>query len=331
MTKSQKTTAETLTEYKDLFDESAGGDVAARKAQYTTVANNFYDLVTDFYQFGWCNSFHFAPRKRGESFIDSIARCERGMGDVLGLGPGLKAMDVGCGVGGPLCTVGKHSGANIIGVNNNDYQIGKANQLIERFGLAGRCKAVKADYMNLPPALSGFDAAYDFEATPHAPEKTGVFTQIFKALKPGAVFAGYEWCVTDEYDERNPDHRRLKRGIELGNGLPDLARFKDVIDGLKGAGFEVIETRDAAHDSDPGMPWYRALEGRDLTLSSIPRTPIGRALTTLALRPLETLHVVPRGTTQVSALLNQVADELIEAGQRGVFTPIFFFHARKPK
>jgi sterol 24-C-methyltransferase len=100
---------------------------------------------------------------------------------------------------------------------------------------------------------------------------------------------------------------------------------------LKNAGFEILATRDAAHDSDPGMPWYRALEGRDLTFNSIPRTPVGRALTNIALRPLEALRIVPNGTRQVSALLNQVADELVEAGQRGVFTPIFFFHARKPK
>jgi sterol 24-C-methyltransferase len=160
MTKSQKTTAETLNEYKDLFDESAGGDAAARKAQYATVANNFYDLVTDFYQFGWCNSFHFAPRKKGEAFLDSIARCERGIADVLELRTGRSAMDVGCGVGGPLCTVGKHSGASVTGVNNNDYQIAKANRLIAKFGLADRCTAVKADFMNLPASLSGFDAAY---------------------------------------------------------------------------------------------------------------------------------------------------------------------------
>ena len=184
--------------------------------------------------------------------------------------------------------------------------------------------------MNLPASLSGFDAAYSFEATPHAPDKTAVFRQIFNAIKPGNCFAGYEWCLTDRYDDRNPDHRRLKSGIEIGNGLPDLATFGDVIGGLKAAGFEVLETHDAANESDPDMPWYRALEGRDLTPGSIPRTPLGRAITNAALRTFETLHVAPAGTTQVSALLNRVADELIESGKRGVFTPIFFFHARRP-
>src|SRR5438045_764795 len=95
-----KTIAETLEAYRALFNESAGGDVAARKANYEAVVNNFYDLVTDLYEFGWGQSFHFAPRKRGESFKASIARCERGLSDVLGLQPGMTAFDLGCGVGG---------------------------------------------------------------------------------------------------------------------------------------------------------------------------------------------------------------------------------------
>lgn len=44
--------------------------------------------------------------------------------------------------------------------------------------------------MNLPFAPESYDAAYAIEATCHAPDRTACFTQIFKALKPGAVFAG---------------------------------------------------------------------------------------------------------------------------------------------
>jgi sterol 24-C-methyltransferase len=329
--KDPKTTAETLTAYKALFDELAGGDIAGRKAQYTAVATHFYNLVTDFYQFGWGQSFHFAPRKVGESLAGSIARCERGLSDVLNLQAGMRAVDIGCGVGGPLCTIGRHSGARVVGVNNNSYQVGKARSLVEKFGLSDRCKIVQADFMHLPFAQGSLDAAYTMEATPHAPDKRGVFREILQALKPGASFAGYEWCLTDRYNPGDSRHRRLKSGIEIGNGLPDLATTKDVEDALRAAGFEILETRDAARESDPETPWYRGLEGRDLSLSGLPRTPLGRSLTNVAVRGLEALRIAPAGTTQVSALLNQVADELIEAGEKGIFTPIFFFHARRPK
>jgi len=79
-----KSIAEALKTYKALFNESAGGDVLARKANYVAVANNFYDLVTDFYRFGWGESFHFAPRKtrrKSQGFASQMRawteRCSR--------------------------------------------------------------------------------------------------------------------------------------------------------------------------------------------------------------------------------------------------------------
>ena len=325
-----KTMAEALKAYKALFNEGAGGDVVARKANYVAVANNFYDLVTDFYRFGWGESFHFAPRKRGESLKASLARCERGLSDVLGLKPGMRAVDIGCGVGGPLCTIGRHSGANVVGVNNNSYQVGKARELIAKFDLSGTCQVEKADFMRLPFPAGSFDAAYSMEATPHAPDKAAVYRQIFNVLKPGGQFAGYEWCITPLYGGNNPDHRRLKEGIELGNGLPELATCPEVVDALKAVGFEVIDTHDAAKEGDRETPWYRALQGRDFTLGSLPRSPFGRALTKVAVTGMEALRIAPSGTSEVSHLLNVVADQLVEAGIKGVFTPIFFYQARRP-
>ena len=36
-----------------------------------------------------------------------------------------------------------------------------------------------------------FDAAYEIEATCHAPDRAACFAQIFKTLKPGGVFGGW--------------------------------------------------------------------------------------------------------------------------------------------
>ena len=40
------------------------------------MVNDYYDLVTDFYEYGWGQSFHFAPRHKGESFEASLVRHE---------------------------------------------------------------------------------------------------------------------------------------------------------------------------------------------------------------------------------------------------------------
>jgi sterol 24-C-methyltransferase len=38
----------------------------------------------------------------------------------------MKVLDVGCGVGGPARNIAKFSGATIVGLNNNDYQVSRA-------------------------------------------------------------------------------------------------------------------------------------------------------------------------------------------------------------
>ena len=52
------------------------GSAEGRKAGYTRMVNDYYDLATDFYEYGWGQSFHFAPRHTGESFEASLARHE---------------------------------------------------------------------------------------------------------------------------------------------------------------------------------------------------------------------------------------------------------------
>ncbi|MCY4320564.1 MAG: hypothetical protein OXE76_15615, partial [Alphaproteobacteria bacterium] len=114
------------------------------------------------------------------------------------------------------------------------------------------------------------------------------------------------------------------------NGLPDIALASEIGAALRKAGFELLEARDLASESDPEMPRYRPLQGRDLSLSSLLRTPFGRAVTNLTLRVGEKLRLFPVGTTAVSSFLNAGADALVEGGKSGVFTPVFFFLARKP-
>jgi len=128
--------------------------------------------------------------------------------------------------------------------------------------------------MQIPEVNNRFDAAYAFEATVHAPDETELFREVFRILHPGGCFASYEWCLTENHNPSMSEHRQIKENIMLGNGLPDIPRTKDVHESLKKAGFEILKVQDLAYESDPKMPWYRALEGYDFTLTSLPRTPL---------------------------------------------------------
>lgn len=314
--------------YAGHYGGAAG--VEDRKNGYAGMTNDFYDLVTDFYEIGWGESFHFAPMARGESFEASIARHEHYLAHRLRLEPGMSALDVGCGVGGPMRAIARFSGARVVGINNNAYQIELARAYNAHAGLSRRCDFVHGDFMKMPVAAESFDAAYAVEATCHAPDKAGCFAEVFRVLRPGARFAGYEWCLTPSWDAANPEHVAICRGIEEGNSLPALASTDEVVRALEAAGFEVLDHRDVALDSDPETPWYTPLSGDGLSLRTMAQSPVGRWLTERTVTVLESVGLAPEGTKRVSALLNDAATHLVNGGKTGCFTPMYFFCARKP-
>ena len=325
----RKRVSSTIREYMGFFDEAKGGGVQARKAQYARMINDYYDVVTDFYEHGWGQSFHFAPRAKGESFDASLARAEHYLALRLGLKPGMTALDVGCGVGGPMRSIARFSGASIEGVNNNDYQLEKARTHNEAAGLGSQCSAFKGDFMHLSVRDGIYDAAYAIEATCHAPDKTRVFAEIHRALKPGGLFAGYEWCMTDEFDRTEPRHQYIKREIEAGDGLADIASIPETLEALETAGFEVLDSFDAALTRDPETPWYLPLVGEVRSGSTLRRGRLGRRIARHTIGLLEALRIAPKGSKEVSLMLGRAAEGLIAGGETGIFTPSFFFLARK--
>jgi hypothetical protein len=52
-------------------------------------------------------------------------------------------------------------------------------------------------------------------------------------------FATYEWCLTPLYDPKNETHRLIKKKIEEGDGLPDMATQEECVQALRDVGFEV--------------------------------------------------------------------------------------------
>ena len=315
-------TAEALSKY--LRSQQRG------REEYALMVQAFYDLITDFYEYGWGQSFHFAPGKDGASFEEALAGHQYYLGEAIGLKPGMKVLDIGCGVGGPQRSIAREFGASIVGLNISEYQVGKCAAYNSKAGLADRCSVLRGDFLDIPAEEESFDAAYQIEALPHAPDKTAAYAEVFRVLRPGAVFAGYDWCMTPLYDDGNPEHREIRQGIEYGNALPQIASFTDIADGLRAAGFEGIETRDRARDADPGTPWYRPLEGSARSLKSLPRTPFGRKVTSAVLRVLEGVRAVPKGSLAISEVLNVAADSLVAAGRLGIFTPMYYHKARKP-
>jgi sterol 24-C-methyltransferase len=186
--------------------------------------------------------------------------------------------------------------------------------------------------MNIPEKAASFDAAYQLEATCHAPDLQGCYAEIFRLLKPGGCFASCDWVMTDRFDDASAAHRQCKEDICLGNGLPDLRRASDALAALRAAGFEVLEAHDLGESSE--IPWYDPIDKDrplSLSVSGFRTTRVGRQVTHAMVQLLEKARLAPPGSTAVSSFLVKGADALVEGGKQRIFTPMYFTLARKPK
>ncbi|KAL7436686.1 hypothetical protein ACHAXH_009355 [Discostella pseudostelligera] len=331
-----------IAEYETLFagarksvgQTSNRDSIEHREKEYQTMVNSFYDLVTDFYEWGWGQSFHFAPRFIGETFEESIVRSEYYLALRANIQPTSKVLDVGCGVGGPMRNIQQFTGADITGVTINEYQVRVGNRYCAQKGIDDMCRSVQCDFQKLPEKFEPgtFDAAYAIEATCHSPDRKVCFQGVNHCLKKGGTFVAYEWVVLPErgYDSNNPDHVRIKEGIEVGNGLPTLATTQEIVKALEDTGFEVVDVFDANRNVHSGreVPWYYTLTG-SLTLKGFRMTRFGRNATHALVSLLELLRIAPQGSVRVSALLNATALDLVEGGRKEIFTPSLCFVARK--
>ncbi|GES59936.1 sterol 24-C-methyltransferase [Aspergillus terreus] len=310
---------------------------AARRAEYATLTRHYYNLATDFYEYGWGTSFHFCRFAPGEPFYQAIARHEHYLAHSMGIKPGMKVLDVGCGVGGPAREIVKFTDANVVGLNNNDYQIERATRYAEREGLSDKLSFVKGDFMQMRFPDNSFDAVYAIEATVHAPELEGVYKEIFRVLKPGGVFGVYEWLMTDEYDNDNPEHRKIRLGIEQGDGISNMVRVSEGLEAIKNAGFVLEHHEDLADRPDP-IPWYYPLAGSFKHMSSpwdfftIARmTWWGRGIAHRFVGAMETIGLFPRGSQKTADSLALAGDCLVAGGEKKLFTPMYLMVGRKPE
>ena len=299
---------------------------------HAETVNDYYTLCSEFMQFGWNESLHFAPLRPGESLEDSIVRHQRLMIRKLALKEGMRVIDVGCGVGGPMRRVARESSARVVCLNNNGQQLEKAKRRNIEAGLDHMAEYVQCNFMDMSGfEADSFDAGYAIESTCHAPDKKGAFAEIFRVLKPGALFWGQEMCLTKKFDPGSARHRAVKHELMLGIALNEIATFAEVNGALEAAGFEIIEGADRDIGEGPGTPWYRPMEGQSGTLRNrLRRTPLGRKAMIGGLRLAETFRLFPKGSSAVVRLMNRTADAYVAGGKTGIFTPLYCFLARKP-
>ena len=69
-----------------------------------------------------------------------------------------------------------------------------------------------------------FEKIYAIEATVYTTSLYSAYSEVFRALKPGGMFALYEVIMTNKYSPTDPHHRKLKAQL-LVSGDISLSYF----------------------------------------------------------------------------------------------------------
>uniref|UniRef100_A0A7N0U2H1 Methyltransferase n=1 Tax=Kalanchoe fedtschenkoi TaxID=63787 RepID=A0A7N0U2H1_KALFE len=306
-------------QYEDYWSFFRRPKEIEAKDKVPDFVDTFYNLVTDIYEWGWGQSFHFSPAVPGKSDSDATRIHEEMAVDLINGKPGDRILDAGCGVGGPMRAIAAHSRANIVGITINEYQVKRARDHNRKSGLDSLCEVVCGNFLAMPFPDNSFDGAYSIEATCHAPMLEEVYAEIFRVLKPGALYVSYEWVTTDKYDGSNPEHVEVIQGIERGDALPGLRSYADIAVTAKKVGFEVVKEKDLARP--PSHPWWKRLQmGR-----------IAYWRNHILVTILAFIGIAPKGTVDVHDMLFKTADYLSRGGESGIFSPMHMILCRKPE
>jgi SAM-dependent methyltransferase len=162
-----------------------------------------------------------------------------------GTGAAGQALDLGCGVGGSATWLALELGISVTGVTNSEVQVQIARQRLSALGLVGRCRFIRANFMDLPP-LGPFQAAWAIESFTHAPDPGRFFEQVAAQLDPGGRLV-----ICDDFLAEPTEAILTRRNAAMyirrfqqGWHVPNLLTADQAVDAAENAGFKVLASND---------------------------------------------------------------------------------------
>ncbi|MCW2756256.1 MAG: SAM-dependent methyltransferase [Nocardioidaceae bacterium] len=194
------------------------------------VSNRFYELVLGPSMTYTCAAFPSAEAtlEEAQAFkYDLVAR-------KLGLKPGMRLLDVGCGWGGMVRHAAREYGVQVIGVTLSEQQATWAQEAIKREGLDHLAEVRFMDYRDVPE--SGFDAISSIGLTEHIGVKNypAYFSFLASKLKDHGRLLNH--CIT------RPDNTVKETGAFIDRYVfPDgeLTGAGKIISDVQDTGLEV--------------------------------------------------------------------------------------------
>ena len=201
-------------------------------AHHYDVSNRFYDLVLGPSMAYTCAAYPSADatlEQAQEAKFDLVCR-------KLGLEPGMRLLDVGCGWGGMVRHAVRHYGVSALGVTLSREQATYAAARLDREGLGPRAQIRHQDYRDV--AEDGFDAVSSIGLTEHIGPRN--YPAYFRFLRSRLVDGGrlLNHCITrhDNGHDAVPERGFINRYVFPDGGLTGSG---DIVTAAENAGLEV--------------------------------------------------------------------------------------------
>jgi len=147
---------------------------------------------------------------------------------ILGLQPGDRVLDLGCGEGRHAISAYLQFEIDVVGLDLNRTDLQTARQRLQAFErppqAQSSCHFINGSGLTLPFPDNSFDKVICAEVLEHVPDYQGVLREIHRVLKPQGLFAASVpryfpewvcWQLSDAYHEVEGGHIRIFRSAQL--------------------------------------------------------------------------------------------------------------------
>jgi len=127
----------------------------------------------------------------------------------LDLKPGMKILDIGCGIGGSAFFMARNYGVDVHGIDLATNQIAIATDYRSEMepAVKHRVQFYVEDATTMDYPLNFYDAVYSRDAIMHIPEKEKLYRKLWSTLKPGGKLMISDYCRGDqEHSQRFKDY-----------------------------------------------------------------------------------------------------------------------------
>jgi cyclopropane fatty-acyl-phospholipid synthase-like methyltransferase len=216
------------------------------------IVDRYYTLCIPFYREFLGNHWHTGLYlNEGPIGPEDQLRMELRIAQSAGLGPGCKALDVGCGIGGVACHLARRTGAHIHGLTPNAAQLELARALAISEGVQHNVSFDRGSASDLPYPDESFDVVLFFESPCHFPDRDLFFREAVRVLRPGGRLAGEDWLAAG--GSTRADQVRYIKPICETWAIPALGTVSGYAKAMTDAGLSVR----AAVDLRDEMPLLR--------------------------------------------------------------------------